>query len=129
MGLYLNGGGETVTELPGESVEAIENERMLGSFTSVKDQIKASNGLISVSMGQLRNVHGVARLGSHVCNRISEELRSAGIGHHPERLPLSQKVLVRLFLLDSPMARLFSDVSTITLEADWRLSALVNVYT
>ena len=70
---------------------------MAGDWSATKQQVEANGDVLTVTMEELRNVHGAGKLGRNVCGEISKELVGMGIGHIPEPLPSNQTDLVRLY--------------------------------
>src|SRR3954454_5683188 len=78
----------------------------LTSYEDLRDAVAASEGLLAISMEQLRDIHGAGRLGVHVRDAISSSLARYGLGHFPEELPSYQEQYVRIFQLGTPLADL-----------------------
>lgn len=72
--------------------------------------IDDSGGVHLTTMEELRDAHGVGKLGVHIRAAIADELRSRGIGTLPEELPTYQHQEVRLFGLGTPIANVISAV-------------------
>lgn len=72
--------------------------------------VEDNGGLHPVTMGELRDEHGAAKLGTHVRARISRELRSHGLGHFPVQLPAYGHEEVRLYFLGSSIEELVMGV-------------------
>ena len=74
------------------------------------DQINVAldnqNGIMCVSMQDLRNAAGYDRLGRYVLNDISNGLRGRGISHYPLQLPLDQTNWVLIYRQGSPGERI-----------------------
>jgi hypothetical protein len=66
-------------------------------FDAVERSLRASRGVLSVQMGQLRDACGVKKLGVHVRAAIEDELEGRNIGYFPRPLPASQGDPVRLY--------------------------------
>ena len=99
----------------------------MGDFTDfdhIKKQVDAMDGILSVTMLDLRDAHKVARLGVHVRNAIHAELAKRGIGHHPEELPEYQHDPVRLYISGSNFADLIESLSDYSPGADQKLRAI-----
>ncbi len=78
-----------------------------GSFHSLaelKEAVVANDNVLTVTMQDLRDAYGAARLGVNVRGDITKKLSGHGLGHFPGELPAYQNQLVRLFTLGSPVA-------------------------
>jgi hypothetical protein len=77
---------------------------MDSSYQELRAKVETDGGLSVVTMRELRDIHGVSRIGSRVPGEISERLASHGMGHIPAKLPSSQNSPARLYLLGTPIA-------------------------
>lgn len=91
------------------------------SYQEIKSALESNDGLMSISMGELRDAHDVLRLGVHVRTGIHDRLQGMGIGHFPEELPDYQDQNVRLYTLGSPFAKILNDLFDFSQAADDRL--------
>lgn len=83
---------------------------MFSKLNEVKDILDQNQGVVTTTMGVVREAHGAGRLGVHVRKAISDQLKSLGIGHFPDPLPENQWENVRLHRLGSPIADLIDAV-------------------
>jgi hypothetical protein len=67
----------------------------------LKQRLDDNEGVVTISMAEVRDACGFERLRKHVVASISEKLELAGIGHVPRRLPMDQSKKVRLYLRTS----------------------------
>ncbi|MBA2690891.1 MAG: hypothetical protein H0U65_00130 [Rubrobacter sp.] len=84
----------------------------MSGWDQIKADVESSGDVLTVTMEQLRNTHGVARLGPKVVRDISNTLLGMGLGHVPQKLPLLQNELVRLYKSGTPAGELISMVLT-----------------
>ncbi|ALN75798.1 hypothetical protein [Aureimonas sp. AU20] len=78
----------------------------LKTYDDISKAVTASENVLTVTIGELRDVNGSGRLGPYVVEAISKNLAAKGIGHYPPELPQEQWRKVRLFRLGSPIADL-----------------------
>ncbi len=93
-------------------------------FDEIKAALDSNGGILSLKMEELRDAHGVNRLGVHVLNAIHDNLQGKGIGHLPADLPQYQEEFVRLYSLGSRFANFLGDLKDFSEEADRRLMEL-----
>jgi len=86
-------------------------------YGDLKTEIKDAGGVLTVSMGRLRDVHGAGKLGNIVVESIAEQLKSVGLGHAPQELPTSQWKQVLVYQIGTPSARLISAIYAIDEES------------
>jgi hypothetical protein len=84
----------------------------MASWNDIKDGVEKNGNVMTVTMEQLRDAHGVSKLGVHVRDGISSTLAGMGLGHVPEVLPSYQHELVRLYKKGTPAGDLISTVLT-----------------
>ena len=94
------------------------------NFDDVRSSVEEHDGILSVTMQELRDAHGVGRLGVHVRNAIRRNLANRGIGHFPNELPVYQHERVRLYIQGSQFADCLEDLNELSPEADERLRDL-----
>ena len=94
---------------------------IFNTFEDVASFVQGSRGIATVTMEDLRNAHGVGRLGVHVRRAIANNLASRGLGHWPEELPEYANGQVRLYSLGSRFAESVNDMGNFSPEADERL--------
>ena len=93
----------------------------MGQFQTYDEISKAvtdSQNVLTVTIGELRDVNGSGRLGVYVVEAIRKNLAAKGIGHYPPELPLDQWRKVRLFRLGSPVADIISLVMDVDDESN-----------
>lgn len=83
---------------------------MFGTFEELRKAVEANGGLMVVTMYDLREAHGAAKLGVHVRREISGGLAAVGLGHFPHELPSYQEEKVRVFRRGTPIADLVDAV-------------------
>jgi hypothetical protein len=79
---------------------------------SINQVLDNRDGVLSISMEDLRNAHGEERLGTYVRASISQDLQRKGIGHHPSTLPSYQHEYVVLYRVATPAADLITGILT-----------------
>ena len=84
--------------------------RQITSWTELRDEVQAREGVMSVGMHVLRRLEGYLRMGAVVGEQIGNKLQSLGIGHSGSELPRHSTEMVRLFILGSPAAELMGAV-------------------
>ena len=97
-------------------------------FQDIEDicnNVKNKGGIMTVSMGDLRDAYGVAKLGIHVLNSIEEELSKRAIKIRG-KLTLSQWDYVRLYHSDSEFNKLVEAYENLTEDSDNYLRKLTN---
>lgn len=77
-------------------------------FDKISEDLDSSGGVMCVSMENLRDAFGVAKLGVHVVDSIKKELTKRGIGYYPETLSKYQHECVRLYRKGSDVDKLFT---------------------
>lgn len=70
-------------------------------FNQITSRVVQSE-FLTITMRELRDAEGGERCRSGVLQRISDRLRSSGVGHFPVELPPDQNARVRLFRYGSP---------------------------
>jgi hypothetical protein len=88
------------------------------SYDAISKAVTESENVLTVTIGQLRDVNGSGRLGPYVVEAISKNLAAKGLGHYPPELPQEQWRKVRLFRLGSPIADLISLVMDVDDESN-----------
>ena len=79
-------------------------------YDDLGEAIDNDSGIYTTKMGELRDAHGVKKLGVHVGLAISDELLSRGIGTIPRELPLYQEAEIRLYRLGTTTAKVIDAV-------------------
>ncbi len=97
------------------------------TFQELRDIViqPENGGVVTVKMEQLRNAHGVKKLGDHVRNRIVGELDGVGLKAYPRELPNNQNELVRIYRAGTAIAELIDAVINPSPEHDQELRELV----
>ncbi|MGL5823422.1 MAG: hypothetical protein ACRCYU_00940 [Nocardioides sp.] len=72
--------------------------------------VDSEDGLVLTTMEELRDAHGVGKLGVHVRAAIHERLAGQGLGHLPYELPSYQHEEVRIYRLGSQIAKVVNAV-------------------
>lgn len=98
----------------------------LQNYDVLAEAVDDSDNLLTIQMDILRDIHGAGRLGKHVRENISDELRSNGLGHYPEELPSSQYNSVRIYRLGSPAGRLIEAVTEPGADNDETIRTAIN---
>jgi len=83
--------------------------------------LEEQENLLTLTMQQVRDAWGYAKLGIHVRRQISNDLRGMGIGHYPVDLPEYQHQFVRLYKLGTSVARIHEAVLNPSVENDHEL--------
>ena len=69
----------------------------MATWDQIKNNVENNGNVLTISMEQLREAHGAAKLGVHVRDQISATLAGMGLGHVPIDLPSYQHEFVRLY--------------------------------
>jgi hypothetical protein len=83
------------------------------TYDDISKAVAASQDVLTVTIGELRDVNGSGRLGPYVVEAISKNLAAKGLGHYPTELPQEQWRKVRLFRLGSSIADLIGLVTNV----------------
>ena len=81
------------------------------TYDDLSQHVDAEEGILLMSMGDLRDVHGAGKLGSNVVAGIADKLASVGLGHSPASLPTSQWGRALIYRKGSPLARLIEAIN------------------
>ncbi len=92
--------------------------RRVSTYDDLRSEVAANQGVSTISMQELRQVHGAKRIGIHVNSAISRELAAHGLSHQPKKLPKRQESFVRVFEQASPIASVISAVLTVKPQND-----------
>jgi hypothetical protein len=95
----------------------------MASWSEIKEKVEKNGNVMTVTMEELRDAHGTAKLGVHVREEISSALAGMGLGHIPEELPNYQHELVRLYKNGTPIGELIATVLKPGQQNDTKLSA------
>ncbi|MDK2122736.1 hypothetical protein [Parachitinimonas caeni] len=92
---------------------------------AIKEQVEKNGNVLTVSMEQLKDIHGAGRLGSHVRQEISRALEGVGLAHVPRELPSYQHELVRLYKRGTDIGQFIEKVLSPGEESDkWLLKKI-----
>lgn len=80
------------------------------SYEGLRQLVDDEGGLVLTTMEDLRDIHGVGKLGVHVRKAIHDNLEGQGLGHLPLELPAYQHEEVRIYKLGSPIAKVVNAV-------------------
>jgi hypothetical protein len=83
------------------------------TYADLQQTTASRGGVMTVQMMKLRDIHGAGKLGVHVTQNISDKLKSLGLGHFPEELPLQQSEDVRIYVRGSAVGKLIEAVLTV----------------
>jgi hypothetical protein len=89
-----------------------------GSFEELAALVDKRQGVVTVTMRDLRNVLGRDRLASLIREELSEELGRVGLGHLPRDLPNDQKALARIYRRGGAVEKLIEAVLSNDDESD-----------
>jgi hypothetical protein len=78
------------------------------TFEELASLVDGNAGVFTVTMGELRDAYGVRKLGVHIRNGISEKLRTLGLRHLPDVLPIYQEEYARIYRDGSPVGKLIA---------------------
>jgi hypothetical protein len=84
------------------------------TYDDLKKEVEKNEGVLTVEMLTLREIHGAERLGINVRDNIHRELAGHGLAHFPRNLPDSQYAFARVYKQGTPAA----EVILAVLEAD-----------
>lgn len=93
---------------------------------NIRTYVDDGGGLAALTMAELRDEHGVSKLGVHVRQNISRELAGHGLGHFPRELPSHGSDEVRVYRLGTPVAELVDAVLEPSDRGDERLREAAN---
>ena len=80
------------------------------NFDELSKKVDSSGGVVTTTMGNLRDAAGYGKLGVHVVKQISQTLAGKGLGHYPDSLVADQRELIRVYRLGSQIAELIEAV-------------------
>ena len=78
----------------------------MGTFRDLRARVDANGGVLTVRMEELRDAAGYQRLGSRICEELSDMLGNEGLGHTPTEMSPDAWAPVRLYTVGSPVARI-----------------------
>jgi len=82
----------------------------MASWDDINSKVESNGNVITVTMEELREAAGAAKLGIHVRTEISSKLAGLGIGHVPKELPTYQHEQVRLYKRGTQIGMLIETV-------------------
>jgi hypothetical protein len=91
------------------------------TWDEMKDAVEKNGNVLTVTMEELRNTHGVGRLGKKVIAHIHNGLAGVGLGHVPQELPGDQHEPVRLYKMGTPIADAIITVLTPSKQNDAKI--------
>jgi hypothetical protein len=80
------------------------------TFQELKSLVDQFGGVMTVTLGELRDAYGVDRLGVHVKAGITKKLDGEGLKAYPPELPTYQHELVRVYKAGSAISELIDAV-------------------
>lgn len=83
------------------------------TYDDISKAVSANDNVLTLTIGELRDVNGSGRLGPYVVEAISKNLAAKGLGHYPPELPQEQWRKVRLYRLGSAVADLIGIVTDV----------------
>jgi len=93
---------------------------MFNTVDEIKAAVTQNDGVLTVTMEQLREAHKYGRLGPHVKKSIGDSLAKNGLGYFPD-LGDYQHQTTRIYQLGTPVADLVSAVLNPTPTNDAKL--------
>lgn len=90
----------------------------LNTVQDIKILITDNNDVVTLQMDDLKGIVNAGKLGVNVLKRISDSLRSEGIGHVPVDLPQYQHNNVKLYIINSGVGSLITAVLNATEKND-----------
>jgi hypothetical protein len=93
----------------------------MASWAEIKEDVEKNGNLKTVTMEQLRDAQGAAKLGVNVRADISRSLAGMGLGHVPQELPAYQHEQVRVYKNGTPIGDLIAMVLTPGQQNDTKL--------
>jgi hypothetical protein len=82
----------------------------LGKLNELYQALRENDGVLTIWMKELKDLHGPQRLGNRVRDSIERHLAERGIAIVGEVLPNSESASVRLYLKGTRVARLIEAV-------------------
>jgi hypothetical protein len=88
------------------------------TFEELASLVDRNRGVFTIMMEELRNAYGAGKLGVHIRTGMSDKLRSLGLDHLPEELPLFQEGKARIYRKGSPVGKLIEAVTRLSEDQD-----------
>lgn len=76
------------------------------ALSDIAADVDRHEGVLTLSMWQVRDAYGAGRLGVNVCANISDELENLGLQHIPSQVPSDQWAQIRLWKPKSAVGKL-----------------------
>lgn len=109
---------------PSAEVQFVIDHNFLGKLDDLYQKLRRSDGVLTVWVKELKELHGPQRLGNRVRDRIEKHLAERGIGIVGETLPNSENASVRLYLRGTRVACLIEAVEIKGAAGDQQLREL-----
>jgi len=90
----------------------------LRTFDDFNSLVQQCQGIVTIQMWVLRDLHGAGRTGQIVREKISKKLKDRGLRHYPEDLPNDQNAYVTVYAPGTSAAELIHAVLEPTLGSD-----------
>lgn len=78
------------------------------TFKELKELVVKNGDVLTVTMGNLRDAHGAAKIGKFVIAGIQDSLAKLGLKTFPKELPMFQYECVRVYSDGTAVSKLFS---------------------
>ena len=91
------------------------------TYDDLKKKVEENEGVLTVQMLTLREIHGADRLGINVRDNIRRDLAGYGLAHFPSSLPDNQYAYARVYKQGTPVA----DIILAVLDADPEKDAVI----
>src|SRR5712692_6642427 len=88
----------------------LHTERLPRTYEELKQALDDNQGVRTVRMEELRNMHGAKKLGSRVIPAISKKLKGQGLKHYPGKLPNAQDAVVLIYKRESAAEKIINAV-------------------
>lgn len=98
---------------------------MFSTYEKLEEAVRKNDGVLTVSMADLKRVAEARRLGVHVRGAISLSLHQRGLEHSPKMLPAFQTELIRVYVPNTVVGQIIEAVESPSLEGDALLSKMV----
>lgn len=93
----------------------------MASWDEIKQKVEKNGNVVTMTMEELRDAHGAAKLGVNVRDQIMSTLAGMGLGHVPVELPSYQNEQVRVYKKGTPVGDLIDTVLTTGEQNDSKL--------
>ncbi len=102
------------------------DSEFLGKLDGIYNRVKDADGVLTVPMKELKELHGAQRLKELVRESIVTHLNYRQIGFTGGELPNSENESVRLYLKGTPVARIIEAVELKGARGDQQLRELAD---